>query len=578
MHATITPMAHPRYVVASSPALDVQESLRAYDPLLQQLLVNRGITDGAVAEQFLNPDFDTQLHNPFLLTDMERGALRVLRAIQEKERIMIYSDYDCDGIPGGVLLHDFFTAIGHDQFENYIPHRHEEGYGFNPDTVPGFKEKGVSLIITVDCGITDHAAVSRAQEAGIDVIVTDHHEPADTLPLAYAVINPKRDDAYPFSGICGTTVAFKLVQAVLARGRADGTITLKEGMEKWLLDLVGLATVADMMPLRDESRVLARYGLMVLRKSPRPGLQHLLRKAGAGQRFLTEDDIGFTIAPRINAASRMDDPEDAFHMLRTRDESEAGAYVAHLEKLNNERKGVVAHMTREARKRLKDREEIPSVIVIGDPEWRPSLVGLVAHSLAEEFKRPAFLWGRDGKGILKGSCRSGGSMSVVSLMERASDAFLTHGGHHASGGFSVSHERVHFLSDALCTAFDTGVSNDSSGDALAVDMILGAKDITASLIRTLDMLAPFGAENPKPLFCIPDITPEHVSIFGKVKNHTKLSIRTGLGKIDAISFFKLPHEFTVLPEEGKVVTLLAHVERSFFMGRLETRLRIVDIV
>lgn len=571
-------MASTRYVVAPLPTPDLQEALKQYDPLLQQLLVNRGITDVATAERFLNPDFDTQLHDPFLLTDMERAVLRVLRALREKERIMIYSDYDCDGIPGGVLLHDFFTAIGHEQFENYIPHRHEEGYGFNPDTVSGFKEKGVSLIITVDCGITDHTAVSQAQAAGIDVIVTDHHEPTDTLPEAYAVINPKRDSAYPFQGICGAAVAFKLAQAVLARGRAEGTVTLKEGMEKWLLDLVGLATVADMMPLRDESRVLARYGLMVLRKSPRPGLQQLLRKAGAGQKFLTEDDIGFTIAPRINAASRMDDPEDAFHMLRTRDEGEAGAYVAHLEKLNNERKGVVAHMTREARKRLKDRERVSSVIVVGDPEWKPSLVGLVANSLAEEFKRPAFVWGRDGKGILKGSCRSGGAMSVVSLMGGASDAFLSYGGHHASGGFSVSHEKVHFLSDALCAAFDAEASNETNPEELLVDMTLEAEGITHTLLRTLDVLAPFGAENPKPLFRIPDVTPEQVSIFGKVKNHTKLSIRTGLGKMDAISFFRLPHEFTVLPEDGKTVTLLAHVERSFFMGRLDTRLRIVDII
>jgi single-stranded-DNA-specific exonuclease len=570
-------MAHARYTIAPPPSPEALQELQAYEPLLQQLLANRGIVDARAADRFLNPDFDTHLHDPFLLTDMEKAADRVLRGIREKEQILIYSDYDCDGIPGGVLLHDFFAAIGHERFENYIPHRHEEGYGFNPDAVPRFAENGVSLIITVDCGITDHAAVSRAHEAGIDVIVTDHHEPGDTLPAAYAVINPKRDDAYPFNGICGAAVAFKLVQAILARGRADGTLTLKDGMEKWLLDLVGIATIADMMPLRDESRVLARYGLAVLRKSQRPGLQHLLRKAGSGQRFLTEDDIGFTIAPRINAASRMDDPEDAFHMLRTRDEGEAGAFAAHLERLNNERKGVVAAMTREAKKRLRDRAEISRVIVIGDPDWRPSLAGLVAQSLAEEFKRPVFVWGRDGKGILKGSCRSGGAASVVSLMERAGDVLLTHGGHHASGGFSVSHERVHLLSEALSAALDAD-EDDASPDPFIADMVLDAGEITEALVRTLEQLAPFGMENPKPLFAIPEVVPDAVSIFGKVKNHTKLSLRTGLGRMDAISFFRLPHEFTTMPEEGKPVTLLAHVERSFFMGRRETRLRIVDIV
>jgi single-stranded-DNA-specific exonuclease len=546
---------------------------------LQQLLANRGITEGDTALQFLNPDYETQLHDPFLLTDMSRAVDRVLQALRDKERIVIYSDYDCDGIPGGVMLHDFFTLVEHDNFENYIPHRHEEGYGFNADSVPAFKERGASLLITVDCGITDHAAVLAAQALGIDVIVTDHHEPSDTLPQAFAVINPKRDNAYPFSGICGTAVAFKLVQAVLERGREQGFITLKEGMEKWLLDLVGIATIADMMPLRDESRVFAHYGLKVLRKSPRLGLQHLLRKAGGSQRFLTEDDIGFTIAPRINAASRMDDPEDAFHMLRTRDEGEAGAYVAHLEKLNNERKGVVASMTREAKKRLKERSEISSVVVMGNPEWRPSLVGLVAHTLADEFRRPVFLWGRDGKGIIKGSCRSGGAASVVSLMERATDAFLTHGGHHASGGFSVSHERIHTLEDALLQAF-AAYAEDLSGSAHThvADAVIAPSDITDALFRTIDMLSPFGPENPKPLFAIPDVLLDRVAIFGKQANHTKINIRTGRGRMDGIAFFKLPDSFTNMPEEGKTVTLLAHLERSFFMGRLESRLRVVDVV
>jgi single-stranded-DNA-specific exonuclease len=297
-------MGHPAYTVLPPVSNAARDALASYDPLLQQLLVNRGITEGDAAQKFLNPDFDAHLHDPFLLTDMDKAVERVLRALKDNEHIVIYSDYDCDGIPGGVMLHDFFTAIGHTNFENYIPHRHEEGYGFNSDTVPHFKENGASLIITVDVGITDHAAALRAQEMDIDVIVTDHHEPAETLPAAYAVINPKRDDAYPFNGICGTAVAFKLVQAVLARGRERGLITLKDGMEKWLLDLVGLATVADMMPLRDESRVLAWYGLTVLRKSQRPGLQQLLRKAGGSQRHLTEDDIGFTIAPHCSCCGR----------------------------------------------------------------------------------------------------------------------------------------------------------------------------------------------------------------------------------------------------------------------------------
>lgn len=558
---------------------EMNGELSAYDSLTQQLLTKRGIVTAKDAERFLNPSYDDHLHDPFLLTDMEKAVSRVLRAIADGERIVIYSDYDCDGIPGGVLLHDFFTAIGYTNFENYIPHRHTEGYGFNEASVASFVEKGTKLIVTVDCGITDVAAVAYARNEGIDVIVTDHHEPGETLPSAYAIVNPKRDTAYPFQGICGTAVAYKLVQALLIRGKESGAVTLREGQEKWWLDLVGLATIADMVPLIDEGRVFARYGLQVLRKSRRPGIQHLIRKAGSDQRYLTEDDIGFTIAPRINAASRMDDPEDAFHMLRTKDEGEAGAHVLHLEKLNNERKGVVASMVKEAKKRIMQHESAPPIIVMGNPEWRPSLVGLVANSLAEEFDRPAFLWGRDGNGIIKGSCRSDGTVSVVRIMEHARDALLTFGGHHASGGFSVAHENVHTLAEVLTGAYEK--IKDTSlvpKNASCVDATLSLSDIDERLMRTLDQFAPFGEGNQKPVFEFRDVVPFEVTVFGKAHNHTKLRFMTERGTRDAIAFFRLPDSFVVVPEKGKPLTVLAHVERSYFMGRSEIRLRIVDIL
>lgn len=553
-------------------------ALAHLDAITRQLLFARGITSIESAEKFLNPKYDEHLHDPFLLTDMDRAVERILRAMAEGEHIVIYTDYDCDGIPGGVILHDLFTTIGYTNFENYIPHRHHEGYGFNARTVPGFSERNAKLIITVDCGITDHEAASAAQALGIDVIITDHHEPKETLPPAYAVVNPKRDDAYPFKGICGSGVAFKLAQATLARGRECGVITLKEGMEKWWLDMVGLATIADMVPLQDENRVLATYGLQVLRKSQRPGLAHLLRKAGSNQRYLTEDDIGFTIAPRINAASRMDDPEDAFHMLRSKDEAIAGAKAMHLEKLNNERKGVVASMVKEAKHRLSDWSEVPSVIVLGNPEWRPSLVGLVANTLAETFARPAFLWGRDGNGIIKGSCRSDGIISTLRLMEGTPESFIHFGGHHFSGGFAVGDDRIHTLLDDLVMV------RERLGDTLITEQVtyfdadLSLLDVTDGLIRTLRTIAPYGEGNPKPLFRFHDVIPESVSVFGKAKDHTKMRFMSGVGPLDAIAFFRTPEQFHVVPEAGKPLTLIAHIEESYFMGRKETRLRIVDIV
>ncbi len=559
---------------------DVRQALSDHPELIQQLLFNRGIHTKEEAEYFLSPNFDTGLHDPFLLTDMEKAAKRILTAIKKDEHIVIYSDYDCDGIPGGVLLHDFFTDIGFTNFENYIPHRHVEGYGFNKNAVEKLVQKSTKLIITVDCGITDHEAVEEAKAEGVDVIVTDHHEVGEKgVPDAYAVVNPKRDDAYPFKGLCGTAVAYKLVEAVLKLGREDETIDLKAGKEKWLLDLVGIATIADMVPLTGENRVFAHYGLYVLRKSQRPGIGHLLRKAGGNQRYLTEDDIGFTIAPRINAASRMDDPEDAFHMLRTRDEEEAVTYVAHLEIMNNERKGVVASMTKEAKKKIKGSRQIPNVIVIGNPEWRPSLAGLVANALVEEYKRPAFVWGRDGKDILKGSCRSDGEVSVMQLMQKAKDVFLEFGGHHASGGFAVDYAHIHTLQDVLSETY--GAHKEEIEDAEHIQMVdaqIDINDVNDAFTLLIEKLGPYGIENPKPIFEIKNVTPFDVHVFGKTKNHTKLKMRTQAGFIDAIAFFKVPEDFTVFPEKQKEHTLIAHVERSFFMGRRETRLRIIDVL
>lgn len=557
---------------------EVSEELKEYDGLTRQLLFNRGISKADAAMVFLSPNYDEHLHDPMLLTDMDRAVSRILDAVRNDEHSVIYSDYDCDGIPGGVLLHDLFVAIGYTNFENYIPHRHHEGYGFNAESVSGFLTRNTKLIVTVDCGIVDHEAVEAANKAGIDVIITDHHEPGETLPPAHAVVNPKRDDAYPFSGLCGTGVAFKLAQALIAKGVAEGIFTFTPGQEKWWLDVVGIATVADMVPLSGENRVLAHYGLHVLRKSRRPGIQHLMRLAGGSQRHLTEDDIGFTIGPRINAASRMDNPEDAFHMLRTRDEVEAGERVRHLEKLNNERKGVVASMTKEAKKRLLAHGTLPNVIVIGNPEWRPSLVGLVANALAEEFKRPAFLWGRDGRNILKGSCRSEGSISTLRLMEAARDAFIDFGGHHESGGFSVSDDTVHTLFEALNNAYETLGSEVYSEREEAIDTTLRLTDVGAPLLKTLRALAPFGEGNAKPLFQFIAVTPVRVEVFGKAKNHMKLLFEEEGVRLEAIAFFRLPESFDIVPEAGKEVSLIAHVEESYFMGRLQTRLRVVDIV
>ena len=561
------------------------------DNLIEQLLHNRGINTAEEKEKFLTPDFVSHLHDPFLLPDMKKAVDRILKAIEKNERIGIWSDYDADGIPGGALLHDFFKLIGFNNFVNYIPDRHIEGYGLNNEGLEELSKDNVKLLITIDCGIRDHKQIVQAKKLKMEVIVTDHHEPAssvdgisENLPKAFAVVNPKRiDSKYPEKILCGTGVIWKIIEGILKTKRnfiKDGqSFELPQGKEKWLLDLVGLATLSDMVPLVGENRVLAHFGLSVLRKNRRPGLSKLFYNLKINKNNINEDDIGFMITPRINAASRMGHPRDAFKLLIAVDEVEADAYAKHLDNINNERKVAVAGIVKEAKKKIKEKFESGGekpVIVLGNPDWRPSLLGLVANSIAEEYNRPVFLWGRasdEELGMLKGSCRSDGVTDLVAIMETAKDSFVEFGGHKLSGGFSVLFEKIHNLEDVLVEASTHVVSKNSK---VFVDAELNLKDISENSVYEILQLAPFGVGNEKPVFIFRDILPEKINRFGKAKEHLSINFRDGQNTIRAISFFTSLDQFGDCLKEGIKTNLVANIEKSFYNGSAEIRLRIVD--
>lgn len=540
--------------------------------LTEHLLYHRGHTTKVQQERFLKPDYEKDQHDSSLLKDIDIAVERILKAIKADEKVIVYSDYDTDGIPGGVLLHDFFKKIGFKNFKNYIPHRHDEGFGLHKEAIKEFAKEKVNLIITIDCGIADVESVKTANKLKIDVIITDHHMPGDEIPPAYAIINPKQKEClYPEKMLCGSGVVFKLVQALIKKGNFN----LGVGWEKWLLDMVGIATLSDMVPLTGENRVFAKYGLTVLRKSPRLGLKMLLKKAKTDQRYLTEDDIGFTIGPRINAASRMGVPTDAFKLLAATDLDEAVIMVDHLDKINNERKGIVAAMVKEAKSHIKNREDSP-VLVLGNPEWKPSLLGLVANTLAEEFVKPVFLWGRDGDGVIKGSCRSDGETDLVALMKKApSTTFLQFGGHAFSGGFSVDTKKIHTLGEVLNNAFVKSIE-DKKVQEILVDAELTLDRIDRDTYKSIEQLSPFGVANEKPLFMFRNVTPTNIKRFGKEKNHLELTFTHKLRNISAISFFTTPEDWGI--QENTPLTLIAHIEKSMFRAREEIRLRIIDIL
>lgn len=548
----------------------IKEGLPAGD-LLTRLLFERGID--------LEVDYEKGVHDPFLMKDMKLAVARILRAIEIGEKIVIWSDYDADGIPGAVVLHDFFKKIGYDNFENYIPHRGNEGFGLNHNAIEELVSDDAKLLITIDCGITDVEEITRAKELGIDVIVTDHHEPNGEIPPALAILNPKQKDcAYPDKNLCGTGVAFKLVQALLKSSSTMLGTAPQRGWEKWLLDMVGLATLSDMVPLVGENRIFASYGLLVLRKSPRLGLQQLLRRLKINQRFMTEDDIGFMIAPRINAASRMGHPLDAFKLLIADDEIEAARLAAHLDKINQERKGMVAALTKEVKKIMATRRNERRVIVIGNPDWRPALLGLVANALKEEHGKPVFLWGRENGSALKGSCRSAG-VNLVTLMTEAREVFVEFGGHALSGGFTIAEDKIHIVEEELDRAYGrlppqaTIINNEFLADAA-----LSLDEVNADTYGIVEKLAPFGAGNPKPVFLLKNVSPKMVRQFGKEGNHLEIIFENSVGeKISAIGFFQKADGFGRPIEIGEPLNIAATLEQSHFRRWPEIRLRLVDI-
>jgi len=551
----------------------------ALTPLVRSLLEKRGITAEADMAAFIAPDYDLHTHSPFLLRDMERAVERILAALERGERIAIYADFDADGIPGAAILLDLFRKLAYANVEVYIPHRDREGYGFHAPAVEVLAARGTALVITVDVGTTGFDAAARAKEAGVDVIVTDHHEPTERLPDAYAHINPKFPP-YPFPHLCGAAVAYKLAQALLETGRKQGIERFNgvpKGWEKWLLDLVAVATVADMVPLVGENRVLAYWGLQVLRKSNRVGVVSLSDALRLRKAQLTEDDIGFSFAPRINAASRMDDPDAALRLLTTTDSNEADALARRLETLNASRKGVVSAISREAKKRANSRfTKDDAVAVLGDTEWKPSLLGLAANSLVEVRGGAVCLWGRDALGRIKGSCRSDGSLSVVELFRRTGDLYEAYGGHIHSGGFTLKEGAVHEFPERLGRA-----GNEIERQVIerrgTHDARLMLSEFSPTLMRDLSQLAPFGTGNPKPVFRIPDITVSSVRTFGKEKNHVEVMLMCKKSGREArgYDFFRSSADFTGLPERGETGVVLATLERDTYRGGLA--LRLIDI-
>jgi single-stranded-DNA-specific exonuclease len=495
---------------------------------LGEALVNRGISSLEAARRFLDPSLD-DLHDPSRLLDLDLATARILKAIESGERILVHGDYDVDGITSTFLLYTVLADLGA-KVEYRIPHRTRDGYGLSLEAIDEAHRRQCTLVVTVDCGITAVEPVARAKALGIDTVITDHHEPAATLPDAVALVNPHRAGCdYPFKPLAGVGVTFKVVEALL-RGRG--------GLERARqhLDVVALGTIADVVPLVGENRVLARLGLDRLNRGERLGLRALIDVAGLAGKRITSGQVAFVLAPRINAAGRMGNPEQGVRLLLSRDGNEAQAIAASLEEDNQRRRQFDENALIEAAAQVERDLGWPncSSIMLWSDEWHPGVIGIVASRLVERFQRPTVLVALDGdRG--RGSGRSLPGIDLNRLLTECGDLLEAYGGHAFAAGLTVRRAQLPALRDRFEKLVRDRITPDDCVPRLVIDGELRLGDCTLELAEWLERLSPHGLDNPEPLFRARDVAVESAISVGGGK-HMKLVLRDATGRAEAIGF------------------------------------------
>lgn len=546
------------------------------DDLGKQLLFYRGIRTEEEVEKFLRPDYDRDLRDPYLFLETEKIVSRIVKAVEANEKIIIFGDYDADGVCSCVIMHDFFNKIGFENFEVFIPDRNREGYGLNLGAINEFINKKINLIITFDCGITDIEEVKKAASGGIDVIIIDHHLPPEELPPAFAILDPKMErEEYPFKDFCGAGLAFKLVSA-LAK---NPFFKIVPGWEKWLLDAGAIATVADMFSLTDESRIIVYFGIEVLKKTRRIGLNLLLKKIGIDKSNISEDDIGFSIAPCINVASRFDHAAISYYLLTTNSQEEAESLSQKLIDINNERKKISEELFKQIDAKLSQLDELPEVLVLGDESWQIGILPLLANKILDKYDRPVIVWGRGSPANeIKGSCRSSGRINLVELLEEiGGKVFTGHGGHAVAAGFTVKENKISDLIKEIEKAYQKISHYEIEPPVLWLDAELDLEKIDWSFLEFLNKFRPFGKDNPKPVFLLRDLIIFNTRTFGNGGLHLEIGFKKNNGEvIRAIGFFMTQH-FDFVFEKGARVDIAASIEKNSWNGSVELRMRIYDI-
>ncbi|TET33235.1 MAG: single-stranded-DNA-specific exonuclease RecJ [Planctomycetota bacterium] len=547
-------------------------------PVLAQLLINRGLTDPDSAAGFLKPNIDN-LHDPFLFSHMERAAVRVKDAILKHEKILVYGDYDVDGITATALLIHFFRLVGAEA-AHYIPSRIKEGYSLHRGAIEELGEKNIDLIISVDCGITNAAEVDFANSLGIDTIVTDHHEPGDTLPNALAILDAKLPGStYPYRSLAGVGVAFKLAWAIAQTFSSEKK--LSQEFYQFIMQAMGLAalgTIADVVPLTGENRIIAHHGLKALRESRNPGVRALLESAGLGNSPITASDVGYRLGPRINAAGRMGKAHLAIELLITNDTRRAAELAKMLETENRRRQEVEKAILASARQKLEERGGVGdhSTIVLADEGWHPGVIGIVASKLSEEYHRPTILIAIE-DGVGKGSARSIPQVILHEALANCSEHLVTFGGHALAAGLEVNATELPAFTEALEREVAKMILKKGAEPELLLDHENPLSSLSRSLISDLEVLGPHGEGNSPPLFCVNDVEvvgrPRRV---GRSGNHLAFTVRQGDVAFKAIAFGQ-GDTVDAVDRSRKSISLAFRPIVNYWQGQESIELDVKDI-
>lgn len=536
-------------------------------PLVASLLAARGMTEPEEALQFIRGGADEE-HDPFLLKGMKEAVPRIRRALEDGEHILVYGDYDADGVSSTSLMIHLLRRLGA-SFDIYIPHRSNEGYGLHNHALDWALQQGVTLILTVDTGISACNQIAYANELGMDVIVTDHHEPPEVLPPAYSLINPKLPDCpYPFKGLCGVGVAYKLAQALL------GT----DVPEEWT-EIVAIGTIADLMPLLGENRALVRRGLASMRRTRYPGIRALLEVSAVPVERVGAINVAFALAPRINASGRLDHAGRAVSLLTTEDADDAEQLASELDMLNKERQMVVERIVTEAAAALEEKLNggpLPHVIVLAGEGWNVGVVGIVASKLLERYYRPVIILDiHPETGNCKGSARSIPGLDIYSALSSCSELMDHYGGHPAAAGMSLHRDRLEEFAAAL-ESYASGVLREEHlVPVTQTDGEYKLADLSLQAAEELELLAPFGMSNPLPKFIVRGAVVQETRTMGQGSRHLKLTLRQGGVTTDAVAFGK--GELAELLPRGTVIDVLAELSINEWNGSRKVQLMLQDL-